>query len=137
MTWKEIPRNPSSRTLRQFAAAWLVFIGILAAQQYRHHHQTAGIIFCALAIVGGIAGLIKPSALRWIFVGWMMLAFPIGWAVSQIMLLVMYYAILTPVALLFRVGGRDLLLRKPQRNRSTYWLPKQTPRDVRSYFRQH
>ncbi len=137
MTWKEIPRNPSSKTLRQFAAAWLVFFGFVAAQQYRHGHRLAGIIIGILAVIVGLAGLTKPPRVRWIFVSWMVLAFPIGWAVSQIMLFLMYFVILTPVALLFRIGGRDLLLRKPQLNRATYWLPKQTPRDVRSYFRQH
>jgi hypothetical protein len=53
------------------------------------------------------------------------------------MLLLMYYLILTPVAFAFRIAGRDLLARKPQPNAQTYWLAKERPRDVRSYFRQY
>jgi hypothetical protein len=137
MTWKDIPRNPSPRTLRQFAAAWLIFIGLSAVQQYRHHHQTAGLVLASIALLGGVAGLIQPVLLRRIFVTWMILAFPIGWFVSQVMLVLMYYIFLTPLALAFRLTGRDVLFRKPQSNRSTYWLAKEAPRDVRSYFRQH
>jgi hypothetical protein len=137
MTWADIPRNPSPKMLRQFAAAWLVFFGIAAVRLYHRGHHTAGEIVGVVAVVVGVIGLIKPMFVRRIFVTWMILAFPMGWLVSQLMLLVMYYLFLTPVAVLFRLTGRDLLLRKAQRNATTYWLPKRTPSDVRSYFRQH
>jgi hypothetical protein len=67
----------------------------------------------------------------------MVAAFPIGWVISQTMLLLMFYGIITPVALFLRLRGRDsLYLRRPQ-NAATFWLPKQTPTDVRSYLRQY
>ena len=89
------------------------------------------------ALIVGVPGLIMPACVRRIFVGWMTLAFPIGWLVSQLMMAVMFYVILTPVALIFRIRGRDLMQRKRTANRATYWLPKRSPEDVRSYFRQH
>jgi len=49
----------------------------------------------------------------------------------------MYYGIITPVALFFRIRGRDLLRRKPTAAPTSFWLPKETPEDVRSYFRQY
>src|SRR2546430_12260573 len=98
MTWKDLPRNPSSKTLRQFAAAWLVFFGIIAAQQYRHGYHDAGMVIGVLAVIVGVAGVIKPALLRWIFLGWMVLAFPIGWGVLPLVVILMYYVILYPVA---------------------------------------
>lgn len=137
MVWSDIPRNPAPKTLRQFAGACLLFFGILAAREYHKGYHIAGEVIAAVALVVGIAGLIKPSLVRWIFVGWMMLAFPVGWLVSQVMLGLMFYVVLTPVAFLFRLRGRDLLLRKRQPNRTSYWVPARKSRDVRSYFRQH
>ena len=124
--------------LRQFAAAWLVFFLAVGAQQYfgRGHHA-AGFVLGGAALVVGTLGLIKPGAVRWIFVGWMVLAFPIGWLVSQVLLAVLFYLVLTPVAMVLRWRGRDLLGRKPAPNRSSLWTPKQTPDDVRSYLRQY
>lgn len=138
MTFADLPRNPSAKTLRQFAAAWLVFFLAFAAHQYfgKDHHRT-GIVLGALAVVIGGLGLIKPAAVRWIFVGWMVLAFPIGWLISLMMLVLMFYLLVTPVALFFRLRGRDLLARKPAPNRPSFWVPKQTPADLRSYFRQY
>jgi hypothetical protein len=138
MNWSDIPRNPTSRALRQFAAAWLVFFLAFGAHQYFvHSHHLAGAILAALAVVFGSLGLANPSAIRWLFVTWMVLAFPIGWAISQVMVAVMFYLLLTPVAFLFRLRGRDSLARKPAHNRPSFWEPKSTPSDVRSYFRQY
>jgi hypothetical protein len=89
-----------------------------------------------MAVVLGIPGLIKPALMRWIFVGWMIVVFPIGWVISQVILGVMYFLILAPVALFFRLRGRDLLNRKAAPEKTTYWSPKETPKDVRRYFQQ-
>ncbi len=128
----------SARALRQFAAAWLIFFCAIGAHQYvaRHRHGL-GVALIAAALIFGILGLIKPAAIRWLFVTWMTLAFPIGWLISQIMLLLMFYLVLTPIALVFRLAGRDVLNRKPAPNRASFWRPKRTPADVRSYFRQY
>ena len=138
MTWSDLPTNPSPKILRQFSAAWLVFFLAIGARQYfgLGHHQI-GWALGALAIVIGGLGLIKPPALRWLFVGWMILAFPIGWAISQIMLALMFYGLLTPIAFIFRLRGRDLLSRERAPDRLTWWTQKHTPQDVRSYFRQY
>ena len=138
MTFADIPTNPSQKVLRQFSAAWLVFFLAIAARQYfsRGHHE-AGLVLGALAVFIGGLGLIIPPAVRWLFVSWMVLAFPVGWAISQIMLALMFYGLITPIGLLFRLKGRDLLARKPAANRPSFWMPKQTPEDVRSYSRQY
>ncbi|MEI6393196.1 MAG: SxtJ family membrane protein [Verrucomicrobiota bacterium] len=138
MTWSDIPLNPTRKALRQFAAAWLVFFLAFGAHQYlARKHPTFGLAVMGVALAIGLLGLIKPPAVRWLFVGWMVAAFPIGWLISRLTLLLMYYGIITPVALFFRIRGRDLLRRKPTAAPTSFWLPKETPEDVRSYFRQY
>ena len=137
MKWSDIPFRPTTKALRQFAAAWLLFFLAIGARQYlaRGHHLW-GSILMVLAVVVGLLGLARPGAVRWVYVGWMVLAFPIGWLVSQVMLVALFYGLITPVAVLFHLRGRDLLCRKSAPDRSTYWLPKQTPQDASSYFHQ-
>jgi hypothetical protein len=138
MKWSDIPLNPSARMLRQFAVAWLIFFLGLGVHQFlvRGHHG-AGLGLGALALLVGGPGLARPMALRWLFVGWMILAFPIGWLISLLMLWIMFYCIITPVALIFRLRGRDLLARKPAQHRASFWTDKNTPEDVSRYFRQY
>src|ERR1035441_2168720 len=138
MKWSDLPLKPTARALQQFAGAWLIFFLAVGLYRYiaRGQHQV-GIAVGVMAVVVGGLGLIKPAALRWLFVGATVLAFPIGWVVSQVMLAVMYYGILPPLALGFRFRGRDLLSRKPAPNRASFWSPKHTPDDMGAYFRQY
>jgi hypothetical protein len=138
MTWSDIPLSPSTKALRQFAAAWLVFFLAFGAHQYLVRHRPGvGVAMMVAAVVIGVLGLIQPAAVRWLFVGWMTLAFPIGWTISLVMLLIMFYGVLTPVAAFFRLRGRDLLRRAQPASGASFWFPKETPQDVRSYFRQY
>jgi hypothetical protein len=66
----------------------------------------------------------------------MIAAFPIGWAISHLVLAILYYGLFTPVAAVFRMTGRDELnLRRPVRSDS-YWSPKSTANDAAEYLRQ-
>ena len=138
MKWSDLPLNPTAKALRQFATAWLVFFLAFGAVQYfKRGHPTLGLIVMGLAVVIGVLGLICPPAVRWIFVGWMVLAFPIGWVVSQLILVLMFFCVLTPVAWFFRLRGRDLLHRRPSPAGASLWVPKEMPTDMRRYFRQY
>jgi Saxitoxin biosynthesis operon protein SxtJ len=137
MRWADIQFQPNRSTLRQFAGLWLVFFGGVALWQARvKGHTSLGLSFAALALVVGLAGLTRPEWVRFIYVGWMVLAFPIGWTVSQVMLLVMFYGLFMPIGLVFRLIGRDPLQCARPSSRESYWSPKSAPADLRRYFKQ-
>ena len=137
MRWSDIPFHPSRATLRQFAGLWLVFFGGLALWQGLVRGQTGLATLCAvLALTIGPLGLIRPGWIRPIYVGWMILAFPIGWTVSQVMLALMFYGLFMPIGLLFRLLGRDPLHRARRPGVESYWTPKPAPAGPKSYFRQ-
>ena len=137
MQWSDIPFIPDRKMLRQFAGLWLVFFGGMALWQALVRGQpNLGLSLGALALVVGLAGLTRPEWVRPIFVGWMVLAFPIGWTVSQVMLLA---DVLRPVHA-DRPGLPPHRPRPapahPPPGRRTYWTPKPAPADVRRYFHQ-
>jgi hypothetical protein len=137
MQWSDIPRSPDSKTLRQFSAIWVVFFGGMAVYQYfAKGHATAAAVIALLACTVGPLGLVRPQAVKWIYVGWMMLAFPIGWTISTLMLGLLYYGIFTPLGVVFRARGRDLLGLKPHPDKPTYWHPKPAVTDPRRYLRE-
>jgi hypothetical protein len=137
MRWSDIPFDPSRATLRQFAGLWLAFFGGLALWQGLVRGQTGlATLLAVLALTIGPLGLIRPGWIRPIYVGWMVLAFPIGWTVSQVMLALMFYGLFTPIGLLFRLLGRDALHRTRRPEVESYWTPKPAPAGPKSYFRQ-
>ena len=136
MHWSDIPRTPPDRTLRQFAALCLVVFGLLSLWQgLGRDNALIAALLAAAALSVGITGLIRPQAIRWIYVGWMMAAFPIGWAISHLVLMLVFFGVITPMAILFRLIGRDALGRRRKACES-YWLSRPPAADVRSYFRQ-
>jgi len=135
MQWSDITSPASSRTLRQFAGLWLLVFGALAG--WRVWHGDTGAVTLAVviaALIVGIAGLIRPSAIRWIFTASMIVTFPIGWTVSKLVLAVLFYLLFTPIALVFRLMGRDALQLRRRRSGS-YWAPYPGSRRPEDYFR--
>ena len=131
------PFAPSDRMLRQFAGLWIVFFGAIAAvQEFRHERHGLALALILLAVIIGPLGLVWPRGIKPIFIGWMALAYPIGWTVSHLMLALLYYGLFTPVALFFRITGRDALALKRKPQADTYWQAKPQASDPAQYLSQ-
>jgi hypothetical protein len=136
MKLSDIPLHPTPRTLRQFATAWLVVFATMALHRWLVRGQVhLGYVLGALSLLG-ILGLLKPSALRWLFIAATIVAFPIGWIVSQLVLAVMFYLVLTPLALCFRLLRRDALQLRPGPERPSFWFKREEPADTARYLKQ-
>lgn len=138
MQWSDVTRAPAPKTLRQFAALFLVFfVGLGVSRAFRAGAwSTPDIVLASAGVAVGLLGLVRPLAIRWVYTGWLVAAFPIGWTVSQLMLAVLFYGVFTPVAVVFRIMKRDALrLRRPSAA-GTFWTAKDQPNDSRGYLRQ-
>ena len=88
---------------------WNIFIAILLL--------TAGLV---LAFFGASF----PGSLRHIYKVWMAAAFAIGWLVSRIILLILFYVILTPIGFFARAVGKEFLEIDFKKKRESYWIQK-------------
>ena len=138
MQWSDIPRDPAARTLRQFAGLCILFFGGSAIWQYVVHSRAELSIWLGvLALTLGSIGLLFPRVLKPVFVTWMMVTFPIGWLVSRVLLMFLFWGVMTPVALAWRAVGRDTLQLRRKPGATTYWTAKERPVSIESYFRQY
>jgi hypothetical protein len=135
MILTDIPWRPSKSTLRQFAILWLFCVGLLAWRFGVASGQVAGVVLGVLAVGIGAAGWHWPATVRPLFVALTLLTLPIGWVVSTLLLVVVFYGVFTPIALLFRLMGRDALERRFRPDRDSYWEPKVLTSDPARYFR--
>jgi hypothetical protein len=116
---------------------WVVFFGGSALwQRFVLHRPVLAAVLAVLAVTVGPLGVARPRAIRPIFVGWMTLAYPVGWVVSRIVLGIVFYFLFTPVSWVFRLIGRDALALKSRPTATTYWLSKPTVADKAGYLRQ-
>jgi hypothetical protein len=132
---EELPAA-GDRIHRQFAAICLVVFGALAGVEvlaWGRAGWAAG--FGVAALVAGVGGLIAPKIVAPMFGMAMAVATPIGRVTSRLLLAMVFYGVFTPIALVMRLVGYDGLKRR-RRRAASYWVPKERPVDVRSYFRQ-
>jgi hypothetical protein len=58
---------------------------------------------------------------------WTRLGVLLGKVVSPIALGILFYAVLTPVALILRLTGQDPLRLRPDRGGDSYWITRKPP----------
>ena len=139
--------DPDPRTLRQFGWIACTALSALSALAFSEAAMFAGGLgprrlavagaLLALAVLAALASWLAPRAHRPLYVGLSLLTFPIGVAVSYLLLAGLYFGLFTPLALVFRLIGRDALRRKLDRNATSYWTKAPAPRPRSSYFRQY
>jgi hypothetical protein len=137
MQWSDMTLTPATKTLRQFAGLWIVFLGGLACWHgLVRGNLWLGIVLAVLALTVGPIGLVRPQAIRLVYVGAMILAFPIGWLVSRVVLIILFYGVFTPIAFIFKLMSRDALGLKRRPDSPSYWMPKVSAAGPQSYLRQ-
>jgi hypothetical protein len=128
--------NPSGRQLTVFATTWLVFFGLIGAENWHHGRHASAAVLWALAGLVPLVGIFSRGALRFVFVGLSYATRPVGIAVSFVVLAVVYYLALTPIGLAMRLLRHDPLSRKFEPDAQSYWNPRTRTKPVESYFDQ-
>ena len=133
----DIKWNPTTRELRQFGGLYLPAAAVLfGAGLVRTGSGRGAIAIWIVAAIVAVTALARPKAIRPLFVGAMVAAYPIGWVVSHLILGVIFYGVFTIAGLAMRIFGYDPLQRTRRPSDASYWTPIRQDRDPQSYFRQ-
>lgn len=137
MVIEEIKKIESSpKKLREFGflvGGVLCVLGILLWWRGRGSYP----YFFLPGILLVAAGAVSPSVLKPFQKAWMSLAILMGWVMTRVLLSVLFYLTLTPIGLILRLTGKDLLDQKLEPEKQSYWkIRPQTPRTPSDYEKQ-
>jgi hypothetical protein len=132
---KEHSAEINLRQLREFSAIWLVFFCAMGAWQW-FVNSKAPVLLCALGLLVGLPGLVRPTLVKPLFSLAMALSFPIGWLATRLLLGFLFFFLFTPLGWLLRRLEHDPLHIRKLQHTTSYWSPARQPSDARSYFRQ-
>jgi hypothetical protein len=137
MNWIEQIRSCPREWRRFGLLIGLLLIGLGLWLGWQTH--PAARAWCLVAgLVALLLSWIAPSLLRWPYLIWMTIGLFLGTIVSTLLLTLLFFFLVTPIALIARLLGKDFLALKLVRNGSSYWKrrePAQQPEPAR-YERQ-
>jgi hypothetical protein len=124
----------TNRDLRKFAwvmtSGFLVF-GVIA---FLRAKPKSSLVFTVLSFLFLLFGAVLPGALRPVYSFWMGLAHILGWINTRVILSILFYIVLAPVSLVMRLFGRDVLQKRFDRSRTTYWHERTANRPARDRY---
>ncbi|MCK5940684.1 MAG: hypothetical protein KAI24_01845 [Planctomycetes bacterium] len=139
--------SPERRVLRQFA--WFGIVGLpfltafvvktitgLAWTDAALWSHLAVLVVLGVAVVALMLFELGVELLAHaLFALLSIVAIPIGFVLSHVLIALVYYLVLTPIALVFRVMGRDVIGKKLDPEAKSYWHERAGKRPAASYFK--
>jgi len=134
--FRHINWRPDARELRRFALAMLIgftVLGLLSVWR-AWGISTTSIVLWSAGVVLAIAAFI-PGLGRVAYLTVYLPTSIIGYVVSNVILALMFFLVITPLGILLKLMGKDILQQQRQKN-TTQWTPLKGAKTEDSYYRQ-
>ena len=124
MLIEEIKNIRATRSeLRRFGISVGIVLGILSCILFLRKSDIYP-VFIALSIVFLFLGCVVPILLKPIYKLWMSLAIIITTLLTRIILILLFYLVVTPVGILARLFGKHFLDLGFKRDTDSYWIER-------------
>jgi Saxitoxin biosynthesis operon protein SxtJ len=111
------------KEVRKFGALMAAVLTVIAVYMlYRGNAHWPWLLGGAVVFL--LAGLAAYPVLRPVYIGWMKFAFVLGWINTRILLGLVFFLVVTPIGLILRLLGKDLLDERIDRSATSYWVKR-------------
>ncbi len=117
----------SGPELRKFGLlVGAVFLLFGVAGFFKHWSAEIFVTAGAIGILLLLCGWLRPAVLKRAYVVWMGIAFVLGWVVSRLILIVLFYVVLTPLGIVARLSGKKFIATEFRTQRVSLWIAKES-----------
>ena len=106
--------------LRKFGLTVGIVLMIIAGLLFWKEKESSQIFFGVGAIIL-LTTITIPVILKPVYSIWMVLGIIIGWIMTRIILSLLFYIILTPIGLVLRLFGKQVLELRWNKSEQSYW----------------
>jgi hypothetical protein len=125
-----------TKELRQFGVTIAAALCLIGGWLWWKESGWYSYLLIAAAAVLATA-LLVPRLLKPFQKCWMVLGLCMGLVVTGVLMVVLFYLVVTPIGLLMRLRGMDPLKRSFDREAESYWIPRDAgTADRKNYERQ-
>ncbi|MBN1879999.1 hypothetical protein JW823_07805 [bacterium] len=109
----------------------LLLAGLLLAMAgviyFWSYSETTGtpvklIVLSGLGLLSGLAAAIIPEALRPVNTVFLIISLIIGWIMTRLVLIILFFGLFFPVGVILRLMGKDSMRLKLDRQNESYWI---------------
>jgi len=137
MSLVRINWRPDASALRKFGMTMLIGFGVIGLIfQFYYHKPVTAMACCAFGGFAGALGLTGTKLALPLYLTWMAVGFVMGNIISRLVLMIVFYGLITPMGLCMRLIGRDRLALKRDVQKKSYWRNLDDTADARNYERQ-
>ena len=111
------------KNLRNFGLIFAFLLTLIASYLLWRGKDNAEILFI-LSAVFLLSSLALPKILIPIYKPWMFIALAIGWFITRIIIIVLFYVVVTPIGVIMRLVKKDFLSLEFNDNIDSYWVRK-------------
>jgi len=113
------------RSLQKFALVMAIAFAALSLFVFFFgRHPGRALIPLILMAFFAVAGIFFPTSLKPVHTAWMALALAMGWVMSRVILSIVFFVVMTPIGLIMRLLGKDILDQKIDRQKESYWIKR-------------
>jgi hypothetical protein len=110
------------KDLREFGMVLSLILSLFAFIHFRKGHFDLSKWLSMFSGMSLLFAILVPAALMPAFKVFVKIAHALGWFNTRLILALVYYLIVTPIGIVLRVFGKDLLSLKLDKNKPSYWL---------------
>ena len=114
----------STKALRKFGLLVGGVFLLIGFWIYYSSQSVIGIIFLSIGALLFIFGLFLPNSLSGVYKIWMGLAFALGWIMSRVLLIILFYGVITTISFIARIFGKKFMDLKFKDGKDSYWIKK-------------
>lgn len=112
----------TTKDLKEFGLGLAVILVVLGLVNLVKGNRNLFDLFFGLAAFSATVSLAAPELLRRLYKGFVPIAHALGWINTRLILILVYYLVLTPTGLIMRLFGNDPMSRKLDASAESYWV---------------
>lgn len=113
--------NSSKKECRKFGysvGSVLLIIGLTLL----YFGKSSAVYFLSIAGILILLGFILPASLKPLQKIWMGISVILGSIMTRVILTFLFYIVVTPVAIIAKIAGKDFLNLKIEKEKKSYWI---------------
>ncbi|MDZ7818381.1 MAG: hypothetical protein U5K55_07080 [Aliarcobacter sp.] len=127
-------KNIKKKDLKIFVYIWMGIFSIIGIYPIVNYEKV-NLIFIGIAFLLYIVSIINLNFFSNFYNVWMRIGEFLGRISSSIIMFFLFFGIYTPISLVLKIFSKDLLNKKINKDKSTYWIKRETqPQSMKNQF---